>query len=59
MNDAPLPFLFDVKTTAQILSISRSAVYELIRKGELETVRIGRSRRVTQDQLRNFVAKLG
>jgi excisionase family DNA binding protein len=58
MDTQDFPFLFDVKATARILSISRSAVYELIRKGELETVKIGRSRRVTQGQLNKFIASL-
>jgi len=58
MDAQDFPFLFDVKATARILSISRSAVYELIRKGELETVKIGRSRRVTQGQLNKFIASL-
>ena len=55
MDNYEIPFLFDVKAVGKILSISRSAVYELIRKGELDTVRIGRSRRVTREQLDNFV----
>ena len=55
MDNYEIPFLFDLKAVGRILSISRSAVYELVRKGELETVKIGRSRRVTREQLDKFV----
>lgn len=56
--EANVPICFDVKGVQKILNISRSQVYELIKKGQLSSVRIGRSRRVTQDQLVAFINNL-
>jgi len=52
------PRLLTVRQAAQVLGLGRSTVYELIAAGELETVSIGRSRRVPLDALRAFVAAL-
>ncbi|HJQ76485.1 MAG TPA: helix-turn-helix domain-containing protein [Acidimicrobiia bacterium] len=43
---------------AELLSIGRSKVYELIGTGELRSVRIGVSRRIPADALLDFVAQL-
>jgi excisionase family DNA binding protein len=40
------------------LSIGRSKVYELIRLGELRSVKIGASRRIPQAALADFIAAL-
>jgi excisionase family DNA binding protein len=49
---------FSVEETAALLSISRSQAYRLIDSGELETVRIGRCRRVTRRQLEDFIRRI-
>lgn len=46
---------FKVQEAAELLSLSRSMVYELIQAGKIETIKIGRSRRITQKQLAAFV----
>lgn len=43
---------------AEILAVGRSTVYELIATGDLESVRIGRSRRVPRAALDAFVRRL-
>jgi excisionase family DNA binding protein len=43
---------------ATALGISRSRVYELMQGGDLEYVKIGRSRRIPADALEAFVARL-
>jgi excisionase family DNA binding protein len=43
---------------ADALGISRSRVYELMAAGELEYVKLGRSRRIPADALESFVARL-
>ena len=43
---------------AELLSIGRSKVYELIRTGELVSVRIGASRRIPAQVLAEFVQQL-
>ena len=53
-----VPILYTVETVAKILSISRSVVYNLIRDGRLDSVKIGASRRVTDVQLSDFISGL-
>lgn len=43
---------------AQLLSISRSKLYELISQGRLTTVRIDSSRRIPREALNEFVDRL-
>lgn len=43
---------------AEALGLGRSKVYELLASGRLRSVKVGRSRRVTVDQLQTFVAEL-
>ena len=58
MIEANVPVMFDMKTVAKILSVSRSTVYQLLKTGELKAVRVGRVRRVSQNQLVEFIMKL-
>lgn len=50
--------LLKPEEAAEMLSIGRSKVYELIGTGELASVRIGTSRRVPTDALVEFVSRL-
>lgn len=43
---------------AKAMSVSRTAVYALMRSGELRSVRVGRSRRVTPEAVADFVSRL-
>ena len=47
--------LLTVGETADVLSVSRSRVYELIYAEQLDSVKIGRSRRVSIVSVRRFV----
>lgn len=58
MVEANVPVMFDIRTVSKILSVSRSTIYELLRSGELKAVRIGRSRRVSQNQLVEYIYSL-
>src|SRR4051812_5089972 len=51
--------LLTTEQAAQRLSVSRATLYRLMRNGELASVRIGRSRRVTPAALDDFVQRLG
>jgi excisionase family DNA binding protein len=53
-----VPVLFTAKQVGSILNISRTQFYELMKKGEIESVRIGHARRVTQNQLMDYIKKL-
>jgi excisionase family DNA binding protein len=54
----PQPLLYDVAAAAQVLSIGRSKIYELLSSGELESVVIGRRRLIPADACTAFVARL-
>lgn len=51
--------LLTPEEAALALSIGRSKLYELLACGALRSVRIGASRRVPADALREFVGDLG
>ena len=53
-----LPMLLSVRKTAELLSISRSHCYELIRSAQIPSVKFGRSLRVPTDELRHLVDSL-
>ena len=53
-----VPVMFTPKQVAQILNISRSQVYVLIKDGELESVTIRGCRRVSENQLVAYIHKL-
>jgi excisionase family DNA binding protein len=53
-----LPILFTPVQAAKIMGISRSKVYELMNSGQLGSVHIGRSRRVSRKHLDEFISSL-
>jgi excisionase family DNA binding protein len=53
------PILYRVDEAAAALRLSRSAIYELIRSGQLRTVKQGRRRLVPVAALAEYVASLG
>jgi excisionase family DNA binding protein len=46
---------YTVKEASKLLSLSRAFMYRLIDTGEIETIKIGRSRRITSKQLDAFL----
>jgi excisionase family DNA binding protein len=50
--------LYKPEAAASALGIGRSKLFELIAAGEIETVQIGRSRRVPAQALEEYVARL-
>ena len=53
------PLMYRVDEAAAGLRLSRSSVYELIRSGQLRTVKQGRRRLVPVTALAEYVASLG
>jgi excisionase family DNA binding protein len=49
------PVLLTVSEAGQALAVGRTTVYELIRSGQLEVIRIGRSTRIPVDAIAAFV----
>lgn len=50
--------LYKPEAAAAALGIGRSKLFELIAAGQLETVRIGRARRIPAEALEEYVARL-
>ncbi len=55
MNDSPM--LLTVPETARLLRISRNLAYELVARGELPAVRLGRVIRIPRRELDDWLEK--
>ncbi len=49
--------LYRVEEAAELLSLGRSKTWEMVSQGELKTIRIGRSVRITDAELDRFIAE--
>lgn len=58
MSASPAVLLLDVQEAARMIGIGRSKLYELIRKGDLPVVHIGRAVRVPTAALRVLVDQM-
>jgi len=58
MQETPLPLLLTPEQAAERLGVRRTKIYELIRAGDLESVKVGRLRRVPADALTDYVESL-
>jgi excisionase family DNA binding protein len=56
-SESVLP-LYRIPEACELLAIRRSKIYELIGRGQIETVKIGSSTRIPADSLHRFVARL-
>ncbi len=54
---ADRPVLLTVEETRSDLRVSRAKLYALIASGDLESVKIGRSRRIPSAAVERFVAR--
>ena len=50
--------LVTVEEGARRLGCGRTALYERVRKGEIESIKLGRSRRIPVDALEAYVERL-
>lgn len=50
--------LLTVREAAEVLGISRTAIYLLLQRGEIPSVKIGRSRRITRQEIERYVSRL-
>jgi len=53
-----MKMLYTPSQTAEMLGISRSQVYLLMNKGELESIHIGRSRRIAISDVNRFLKSI-
>ena len=52
------PMLLTVEEAARLLRIGRTTTYELVMRGRLQSVKVGRRRLVVHEGLNRFVAEL-
>lgn len=53
-----LPILFSPIEASKVLGVSRTTLYEQMKKGHLRSVKIGRSRKFTRDHMIEFINDL-
>jgi excisionase family DNA binding protein len=58
VTESRLPILFSVEEVADILHIGRSTVFNLIKQGKIQSIKLGRSRRVPIDAMQTYVDEL-
>lgn len=51
-------YLNKIESAASKLDVGRSTIYELMASGELRSVKIGRSRRIPEDALQEYIRRL-
>jgi excisionase family DNA binding protein len=56
--EGPPRLLLTVEQAAERIGICRSNMFKLIRRGEVQSVRVGRLRRLTPEALEEFVRRL-
>jgi excisionase family DNA binding protein len=49
---------YTVEQVAKMLHVGRDKVYELIRTGQLRSLKIGKLRRITEEHLAEFIASI-
>ena len=52
------PLLYTIPEAATALRISRTKLYELLDSGDVESVYIGRSRKIPTEALRTYIDRL-
>ena len=50
------PLLLTISQTTAALSLPRTTIYQLLGRGDIETVKIGRRTMVPRDSLHRFIA---
>jgi excisionase family DNA binding protein len=58
MDTQVLPQLHKIASVSARTDLSRSAIYTQIKTGNLKTVKIGKSIRITEEDLQAFIAGL-
>ena len=50
--------LYRVEEVAEVLNVGRTKVFDLIRSGQLASVKVGGSRRVTEQAIDHYIERL-
>lgn len=52
-----LPKVLHVKDLAEVLSVSQNTAYNLVRSGQIRSIRIGRAYRIPREAIDEFLRK--
>jgi len=52
-----MPTLYTPNQVADYLHVSRGTIYSLISRGDIESIKVGRNRRFTPEQIRGYINK--
>lgn len=52
-----LPLVLNIKDLMSMLAIGRNTAYELVRSGQIPSIRIGRTYRIPRDTLLKYLAQ--
>lgn len=58
MTTMDTKLLYRVEEVAKLLDVGRTAVFDLIRSGELASVKIGGARRIPRQAVENYINQL-
>ena len=51
------PLLLTVEEAAKVMSLGRTRIYDLIAKNELDSVKVGKSRRIITKSIDRFIER--
>ena len=54
-----MPSLYTPNQVADYLHVSRGTVYSLISRREIDSIKVGRSRRFTSQHVKDYIARRG
>jgi putative molybdopterin biosynthesis protein len=54
-----IPSLYTPAEVADYLHVSRGTIYSILSRGEIESLKIGRNRRFTAEQVQDYIKKRG
>ena len=57
MDYTNLPLILTVEQLAEVLRVGRNTAYDLVRSGQIRSVRVGRQIRIPRDALIDFLSQ--
>lgn len=57
MDYTNLPLILSVDQLAEVLRVGRNTAYDLVRSGQIRSVRVGRQIRIPRDALIDFLSQ--
>ena len=57
MDYTNLPLILSVDQLAEVLCVGRNTAYDLVRSGQIRSVRVGRQIRIPRDALIDFLSQ--